>query len=233
MVEEYNYINIKEILSRVLRHPLLQDVNIEQAVQYIIDFIHIFGMPKMFTDKQEMVDIYDFRGILPCDIVSIIQVKDCKTGICLRSMTDSFNPEEVKNHRGRVPDELTFKTQNRIIFTSFKEGKVNVAYKATPVDNDGFPMLIDNPVFLKALELYIKKEVFTILFDMGKISANVLQNTLQQYSWAAGQCQEEFSIPSTSEMESISRMWTTLIQRNTDFDKGFKRLGDREYIRVQ
>ena len=32
-------------------------------------------------------------------------------------------------------------------------------------------------------------------------------------------------------MESIMRSWTTLIQRVTDFDRGFKRLGDREYLR--
>jgi hypothetical protein len=32
-------------------------------------------------------------------------------------------------------------------------------------------------------------------------------------------------------MESIARSWTTLIQRNTDFDNGFKNLGDREYLR--
>jgi hypothetical protein len=54
---------------------------------------------------------------------------------------------------------------------------VAISYKSIPVDKDGFPLLIDNPVFLKALELYIKKEVFTVLFDMGKITPPVLQNT--------------------------------------------------------
>lgn len=227
MIKEYNYINIREVLNRVLRHPLLQDVTLEQAVQYTIDFIGIFGMPKLYQDKEEVLHIEDFRAKLPCDLISINQIKDCNTGICLRSMTDNFMP---RNNGDR---ELSFKTQGQALFVSFKSGEVLVSYKAIPVDEDGLPLLIDNPIFLKALEAYIKREAFTILFDMGKISPAVLQNTQQQYAWLAGQLQSEFTIPSQSEMESISRMWNTLIQRTNEFGNSFSSLGNKEYIKLQ
>lgn len=235
MVKEYNYINIREALSRVLRHPLLQDVTLEQAVQYIIDFIGIFGMPKLYQDKEEVIHIENFRAILPCDLISINQIKECKTGVCLRSMTDNFMPREHYDRSAgyKIPQELAFKTQGQVLYVSFKTGDVSVSYKAIPVDKDGFPLLIDNPVFLKALEAYIKREAFTILFDMGKIAPAVLQNTQQSYAWLAGQLQSEFTIPSQSEMESISRMWNTLIQRTNEFNTGFKSLGDREYLKLQ
>lgn len=235
MIKEYNYINIREVLSRILKHPLLQEVTLEQAVQYTIDFIGIFGMPKLYQDKEEVLHIEDFRAKLPCDLISINQIKECKTGVCLRSMTDNFMPKEHydKNTGYKVPQELSFKTQGQVLFTSFKTGDVSISYKAIPVDNDGFPLLIDNPVFLKALEAYIKREVFTILFDMGKITPAVLQNTQQSYAWLAGQLQSEFTIPSISEMESIKNSWCTLIQRTNEFNTGFKSLGDREYLKLQ
>ena len=235
MVKEYNYINIREALSRVLKHPLLQDVTLEQAVQYTIDFIGIFGLPKLYQDKEEVLHIEDFRAKLPCDLISINQIKECKTGVCLRSMTDNFIPREHYDRSAgyKIPQELSFKTQGQVLYVSFKTGDVSVSYKAIPVDKDGFPLLIDNPVFLKALEAYIKREAFTILFDMGKIALAVLQNTQQSYAWLAGQLQSEFTIPSQSEMESISRMWNTLIQRTNEFNTGFKSLGDREYLKLQ
>ena len=235
MVKEYNYINIREVLSRILRHPLLQDVTLEQAVQYIIDFIGIFGMPKLYQDKEEVLHIEDFRAKLPCDLISINQIKECKTGVCLRSMTDNFMPREHYDRSAgyKIPQELSFNTQGQVLYVSFKTGDVSVSHKAIPVDKDGFPLLIDNPVFLKALEAYIKREAFTILFDMGKITPAVLQNTQQSYAWLAGQLQSEFTIPSQSEMESISRMWNTLIQRTNEFNTGFKSLGDREYLKLQ
>ena len=68
---------------------------------------------------------------------------------------------------------------------------------------------------------------------MGKITPAVLQNTQQQYAWLAGQLQSEFTIPSQSEMESISRMWNTLIQRTSEFNNGFSSLGNKEYIKLQ
>ena len=80
-------------------------------------------------------------------------------------------------------------------------------------------------------DLYIKKEAFQILFDTNKITPAVFQTVAQEYAWAAGRLQSEFNIPNESEMESIARSWTTLVQRVTDFDDGFKSLGNREYLK--
>lgn len=183
--------------------------------------------------------------MLPCDLISVVQVKD-EHGIALRSMTDTFLPHEkwhepcrdlVNNVNPPMPPhppihrEGAFKTQGRLIYTSFPEGKVRIAYKAIAVDDDGYPLLLDNETYLDALEKYIKLRVFTIKFDRGKINANVLQNAQQEYAWAAGMLDTEMHIPSLSEMESLSRMWNTMIPQVTRFDRTFRDLGDREYIR--
>lgn len=235
MIKEYQYTNIRRILDELHKHPLLSDLTLEQVVSYVVSFIGIFGMPKLYQDKEEILYIEDFRAKLPCDLISINQIKECKTGVCLRSMTDNFMPREYydKNVGYKVPQEKTFKTQGQILYVSFKTGDVFISYKALPVDKDGFPLLIDNSVFLRALEAYIKREVFTILFDMGKIQAAVLQNAQQQYAWLAGQLQSEFTIPSVSEMESIKRSWCTLIQRASSFNDGFRNNGNQEYIKLQ
>ena len=248
MVKEIRYTNIRRVLDNLKDHPMLSDLTLEQAVRHTIRFIGIHGYPKLYQDKKEIVDIHEFRGVLPCDLISIIQVKDTCSGICMRSMTDNFTPginseimhKPMHNHRHHMPyippmtssyGELAFKTQGRIIFTSFPEGSVEIAYKSIPVDEDGFPLLIDNENYLACLEAYIKKQVFTVKFDQGKLSAGILQNVQQEYAWLAGQLSEEFSMPSVSEMESLSRYLTTLIKPVMSFDNGFRDLGNREYIR--
>lgn len=235
MNKEYQYISIKEILNRLLRHPLLQDISLEQVVQYTLDFIGIFGMPKLYQDKEEVLHIENFRTLLPCDLISINQIKDNKTNMCIRSMTDNFMPREDYNRStgSKKTVEMTYKTQGQVLYISFKTGDITVSYKSIPTDKDGYPLLIDNSVFMKALELYIKKEAFTILFDTNKISPAVLQNTEQQYAWLAGQLQSEFTIPSISEMESLKNSWCTLIQRVSDFDRGFRDTGSKEYLKLQ
>ena len=217
MIKENGLISINEVLSRILRHPLLQDVNIEQAVQYTTDFIGIFGLPNFYEIKTVELCIENYRTSLPEDLVSIDIV--------------SHNGNFL-NIVGTDVNEYGYKVQGRVLYTSFKSGKINITYKAIQLDDHGFPYLIDNPVFLKALEAYIKKEAFIILFDMGKIQPQVLQHAEQQYAWLAGQLQAEFSIPSVAEMERLKNMWCSLIQRNNEFSKGFKTLGAVENFKV-
>jgi hypothetical protein len=230
MVKEIEYISIRELLSRVLRHKLLQEFTLEQAIQYTIDFIGIFGFPELYEDKQAEIDICDFRGKLPCDLISIDMVKECKTGVPLRSMTAAFNPGgKYYNHLRQEPQ---FKTQNRTIITSFPEGKVIIAYKAIPVDDEGLPLLVNNTKYLKALELYVKCQLFTMLFDEGKITQQVLNHTEQEYGWAAGQLEEEFKTPSVAEMQSITNSLHQIFRRHDEFYNRFESLGNKEFRKV-
>lgn len=247
MVTEIQYTNIKRVLDDLLDHPLLRDLTLEQVVRHTIRFISLHGYPALYSDKEEVVEIKDFRGLLPCDLVSINLVKDVDTGLCLRAMTDVYTPKEestappidaLNNIQGEyIPpmkkymEEPAFKTQGRIIFTSFPEGSVEISYKAIPVDEDGFPLLIDNETYLNALEAYIKVKVFTVKFDTGKIAAGVLSNAQTDYAWASHLLQSEMTMPSVSEMESITRMLNTMIKPITSFDNGFRNMGDREYRR--
>ena len=276
MVKEYQYTTIQRVLDNILDHPLLRDVSLEQAVRYTIRFIGLFGFSKMYKDKIEDVKIHDFRGLLPCDLISIIQVKDIRTGVCLRHMTDNFIPAQVSDklkdkgiyppHRypdltnnieppvnmenpvgkGPIPvvhpwdwyiphalkylEEPAFKTQGRCIYTSFPEGVVGISYKSIPVDEEGFPLLIDNENYLACLESYIKMKVFTVKFETGKLSQPVLRNAQIEYGDLCDQLRSEFQTPSYAEAEALSRYHLSLIPRVREFDRGFRHSGDRQYL---
>lgn len=251
MVTNIQYTNIRRVLDDLTEHPMLRDLTLEQVIRYTLRFIALNGYPQLYQDKMAEVPIKDFRGLLPCDLISVVQVRDMDSGICLRSMTDTFTPgmrqrpmleekprdllNNMQNEyippRRELDGKPTFKTQGRVIFTSFPDGKVEVAYKAIPVDCDGFPLLIDDETYLNALEAYIKVKVFTVKFDTGKIQAGILSNAQSDYAWASHLLQSSMTIPSVSEMESITRMWNTMIKPARHFDNGFKELGDREFIR--
>ena len=223
--ENNNYVNIRELLARVTKHSMLKTIDLEEAIRYVVDFISIVGCPTFYLDKEIDITIEDYRSLMPCDLVSIVQVKDKNTGFCLHSMTDSFTPKEDTFNK-----ELTFKTQGNVILTSFRTGEITISYKALPVDETGIPLLIDNANFLKALELYIKKEKFSDLYDEGKIREGVMIKAERDYAWAVAQCEKEFIMPSISELQSITNMWNTLIPRVREFDSGFTKLGNRQYI---
>ena len=219
------YLSIKKILDSCLRHPLMQDLSLETAVDYTIDFMRIVGMPRMFTEKVVRITIDKYRALLPCDYYQTIQVR-IPGGHALVYSTDSFH----MNNKG---NSSTYKIQGNIIYTSIESGELELAYLAISTDADGYPLLPDNSSFTRALELYIKKQWFTILFDLGKITSAVLQNTQQEYAWAVGDCQSEFNRMSIDQMEAFSNSWRTLILRDTEHRTGFKNNGAKEKLKLQ
>lgn len=210
------YLSIKKILDSCLRHPLMQDLSLETAVDYTIDFMRIVGMPRMFTEKVVRITIDKYRALLPCDYYQTIQIR-IPGGHALVYSTDSF-------HMSNKGNSSTYKIQGNIIYTSIESGELELAYLAISTDADGYPLLPDNSSFTRALELYIKKQWFTILFDLGKITSAVLQNTQQEYAWAVGDCQSEFNRMSIDQMEAFSNSWRTMILRDHQHSSGF--IGD-------
>ena len=128
---------------------------------------------------------------------------------------------------------MTYKLQGQAIYTSMKNGIIEIAYHAIPVDCDGYPMIADNSSFREALELYITKRRYKILFDTGKIRGDVYSSTCQDYAFAVGQAQTSLIMPTIDEMESITNSWNTLIPRVTEHNMGFINNGSKETFKQQ
>lgn len=228
-----DFVSIKYIMDRLTRHPLLQDIPFEIVVDYAADFIKLVGMPPVFIDKIAEIPIKEYRGELPCDFYEMIQVRPLlpcgdKQNIAFRYTTDSFH---LSKHRPELTD-WTYKIQGRVIFTSIEEGTIEISYRAMPIDDDGYPMIPDNTSFTKALEAYIKKQWFTIQFDLGKINANIMNKADQDYAWYVGQCSSDLIRPTLDQMESFSNMWNTLLVRADEHRHGYLHEGTKERIRT-
>lgn len=226
-----------------MRHPLLRDVSFEAILDYTIDFIQIVGVPSLFEEKTTILKVENYRALLPCDYVSMIQVRTAKnidsiepkhrSHISYRYSTDSFHMSSNKPDVERYGTDLTYKIQGNVIYTSTKDIDIEIAYHAIATDDEGYPLLPDNPSFLRALEAYVKKQHFTILFDLGKLQLAILHNAQLEYAFYVGQCQTDMIMPSVDQMESLTNLWTALIARANEHSKGFINSGSKEYLTIQ
>ena len=224
------YISIKQVFDNILSHPLLEDLSTERMINYTQEFIRIVGSPVLFSDKSARVKIEDYRGMLPCDIINILQVRG-EHGEEFRYTTDTFHTSKTSPEH--TPDYYhTYKVQGNIIYTTIEEGYVEVVYQGIETDEDGYPLIVDNASFIKALELYIKKQWFTILFDLGKIQPMVLQNTKQEYAFYVGQAQNSLISPSLDEMENICNILNSMTIYNKAHRTGYKYIGADHKLRV-
>lgn len=229
-----DYISIKVAMDNLLHHPLLQDLTFERVVNYTQQFIQIVGIKPTFINKVASIDIKDYRGVLPCDLQEIVQVRTTVERCgnikqdTFRASTDTFHfSPDKKTH-----PELTYKIQGGCIFTSMKEGTIEIAYDAIATDQEGYPLVPDNAAFIRALESYIKVQHFTILFDLGKINAQVYHNAQQEYAWNVGQAQSSMIMPTLDEMQAITNSLNTHLVRTNEHSRGFIDNGTMERIKI-
>jgi hypothetical protein len=103
MINNKKFTNIREILDNCMQHELLQDLTLEQTVGYVIKFNSIFNIPQLYEIKYADIEIKDYKGALPCDLVAINQVKDGLNKLAIKEINGTFfNPNTM---------ERAFKTQ--------------------------------------------------------------------------------------------------------------------------
>jgi hypothetical protein len=51
---------------------MLKDLSFERAVNYTQSFMRIVGCPRMYNELTALVEIKEYRGLLPCNLNDII-----------------------------------------------------------------------------------------------------------------------------------------------------------------
>lgn len=220
-----DYLDVNVIIDRIKRNPLLEDIPYETIIDYTIEFIKIMGVPASFLEKTKEIEIVNYRGVLPCDLYNIIQVR--YNNEYFRGSTDSFH---MSNNKPNNNKGLTYKIQGNCIFTSIEKGTIEIAYKAFPINEEGLPLIPDNGSYPRALQEYITLECYTILFDQGRIQPQVLQNHQQRYAFYAGQAQTDLIRPTIDQMQAITNSWNKLIE-GRGHSNGFRTEGAKQIIR--
>ena len=223
------YTSIRTIIDQVLEHPLLSDLSLEAIIRHTVNFMRITGVPRMFIDKVTLVEISNYRGVLPRDWYETTQIRECNSQAAIRESSDTFYSQDIPT--GTSVD-YTFKIQGNLIYTNLETGVFEMSYQAFQLDDDGIPMIPENSNFYRALMAYIKKQHFTILFDLGKITQASLQMALQDYAFAVGACETDFQSLNLSKAETLFNSFRTLIPRDSEFQRGFVNNGTKERIKL-
>lgn len=224
----YKRISIKQIMDDILDHPMMQDLSFERAIAYAVEFIKIVGMPTAFEQETKTVTVENYAGTegLPDNCYQVLAVR--KEGNIPMTLNTSTSVFGLSKNNSSSPSYVIKGNQ---IHTSFEEGTIEISYLALPSDTEGYPTIPEIASYIRALELYIKKKWFTILFDLGKLNASIYNNVKQEYAFAVGQAQSELIKPSLDEMEAFTNMWNSLLPRHSAHHFGYSTVGSKEIKR--
>lgn len=190
----HNYVSIDVIASRILKHPLLKDMNYEDIIDHTVDVLRLIGTPRSYVEKSCYKNIIDYKALLPDDCLNVKSVDLISNGHAYPMViaTDARNTQLDKLQNKIYSGRYSYTLNNNMVHTNCEEGLAFLIYDSLKCDENGLPMIPDNIPLIKAIENYIKVQVFTVLVDLDKLRANSLDRAEQEYSWYIGKAQSQF-----------------------------------------
>lgn len=147
--------------------------------------------------------------------------------------TDPFHEFYNKSYVHGIAPTNSYKFNGNFVYTSFPDGVIDLAYDGIMLDNEGVPMIPNDPTIEKAIENYIKCQYFGILADLGKDVKYAYDRADKDYCWYIGQSQSHAVLMSLDKREAISNTMNTLMNNDKHHDSFYRNMGYGEKIRKQ
>jgi hypothetical protein len=230
-------VSIGNILWKVLKQPIVQDLKYEDAAEYAIEYLRLIGAALSFEDKVNRIKLSNYKGLLPANLINIRGIEytdsECDGGVAMRYASDIYHTD-IDNNRGCGNfQEYTYITQNNVITTSQKDGWINISYSAIATDEFGYPLIPDNESFKVGLEYYIIHRTLEGLWSMGKITDKVFQYYEQKRHYYSAQADGSMKIKNMDQMETMFNAINRLIIDVNPQQTFYKNFGVKEIIKRQ
>ena len=226
-------VSVGNILWKVLKQPIVQDLKYEDAAEYAIEYLRLIGAPLSFEDKVIRIKLSNYKGMLPPNLISLrgIAYSDCECdgGIAMRYASDIYHTAITGCEPGG--QEYTYITQNNVVTTSMKDGWINISYSAIATDDFGYPLIPDNESFKVALEYYIIHRTLEGLWSMGKITDKVFQYYEQKRHYYSAQATNSMTIKNMDQMETMFNALNRMIVDVNPHQTFYKNFGVKEIIK--
>lgn len=147
--------------------------------------------------------------------------------------TDPFHVFMNKSYTHNISPGNTYQCNGNYIYTSFPLGTIDVAYDGIILDDEGLPMIPNDPSVEKAIENYVKSQYFGIMADLGKDVRYAAEHAEREYCWYIGQSQSHAVAMSLDKRESLSDTMNRLMLNDKQSKTFYRNMGHPERLRKQ
>jgi len=215
--------------SKVVIAKVYRDLNFQEEdrwhdmIEWIAEALEFIGANPQFKDKTQEVCVVGHRGALPCDLQSINYISDAATGAKLRYASDQrhshYNVLEQNADSSVIVDDnaRTYAINGNYINTEARDCTIQVAYKAFPTDEEGFPMVPKEISVKTAIFWYITKKLILGGFVSPVIN---LPYAEEQWNWYCGQARGKMNMPNLDQMQQIAKTLSRMVPQ-INMSEGF------------
>ncbi len=128
-------------------------------------------------------------------------------------------------------NSLQYDLKPGYIYCNVPNGFVKLSYYGEYLDDEGMPLIPDNPSYFEAVYWYCAMKLFFIEWTKGDKNFRELYMTAKSsWNFYRKQAYAESMLPDQGDIESIKNIWHTLIPEVNEHDTFYSTTGDRQIV---
>lgn len=224
----HKYRSTKEAIAKIYRDLNLDsDTRWQDMVEWIGEALPMMHVAMTLLDKVASIEISGYKGELPCDLYQVVQINH--GGVPMTLSTNTFRPRYHASNEGATSrGNSVYSIDDAYLKTSFEKGKVEISYKAIPLDCDGFPLIPDDPLYMEALVYFVAMKLSFPDYVAGKQTR--FDNLQQLWFSYCGKAKAKAKMPDLAMMENLRRTMVRLIPQMNFYNTNFTDQNDIDPI---
>lgn len=238
--DKIQYTSIERVIEMIHRkYDFITHLNTSDIIEWVGDVYGLVNYPGMFRNKitgtdalTPNVEVSQYRGTLPVDFKSVLKagVRDYDSKIVYRPSTGTFT--EFRYALDTTPQyantDKVYSIRGGYIFVEDEEVTLEIAYRAYPIDDRGFPLVPDNDQVLQYAMEYIAEKVAFNMLAAKKIDQYIYEKIEQRMHWRAGAAQASMVNRTSDEMETWTWSRLKLMPRILQHESSYSYFGNKE-----
>lgn len=233
----YKTCSVQKVIAQIYRDFKPSNSGwVDDAIEWIADAISIMKVCQSFSTQRKKINVVDYRAKLPCDIEVLLGIE--YKGTKLTGNGGIKNPGKKYSCECDDPNKCTcfnsyvchgsesYTLNPNYINTSFRKGELVVYYQGIEVDCDGFPFVIDDPIYREALMWYILSKMALRGFKHQTIDYNIANQNWEKFYPKA---QNRFRLADIDAYDSFMQSWMGLVKPN-NLTNTFFNTSNPEYL---
>lgn len=216
------FVSLDRVIERVFKSGLNPEfIVFEEIVEYIGEAIRLIGVPYAHVRKitngeggmPRPIELKDFRGTLPVDIVHLDSAREFTTKspmlYSLSSFPVTYKSSNLITTSGQM---LSYYVQGGYIFCNLEEGEVEISYTAFQTDSNGYPMIPDEERYITAIVAYCNQQIARRLFVADKLDERKFRMFEQEWLWYVKSAASKAHMPNLDRMESFKNQMVRMLK---------------------
>jgi len=222
MAQAIRYISAKSLIAKfVSDFNIESDVRVQDMIEWIGEACEKIGATIQHEAKVATLEVEGHRVYLPCELqfiehVYLTEARHRDAGIALTEATNVpaatlGQQDEDEIHKDVEVNPSAYSVQWPYLIVGYKTGKVKVFYRAIPVDEEGFPKVVDHIDFKEAVNAYLLYKLKSADYFARKMGFQEWQLLEQNAFGKIDKARANISFPSPDKAQSIVHQWNQLI----------------------